>query len=355
MQIERGAMMSLGVGIVGAGPGVSALHLPTLARMDGVFEVVHVSDGGSGRAQDLAARVGARWSTGVADLLADDRVSVVAVCSPPAQHADQILAAVAAGKRAILCEKPLATSVVDAEAVIDVCRATGTALLVGTNHLYDPAWMRAKHHLLAGGHRVRAMALTLALPPNGRYHDVVTELGATASPAASRTAPDLRVPQVAASVVRQLITGLAVHDLPMLRDLAPVIDDVVFARAIAPVGYTLGYHASGIPIRMTTVMLPDGADALWRLDITTDTDRLEVAFPPAFVHVGSAQVSVRSASGTTTTYPTTPDDGYLAEWRALADVLDGTTVVEYDELLEDARYAIALADAAAELIVGAER
>lgn len=347
--------MSLGVGIIGAGPGVSALHLPTLARMDGVFDVVHVSDGGSGRAQESAARVGARWSTGVEGLLADDRVAVVAICSPPAHHAEQILAAVAAGKRAILCEKPLATTIADAEEVIDACRAAGTALLVGTNHLYDPAWMRAKHHLLVGGHRVRAMALTLALPPNGRYHDVVTELRDAAAPAPSRTAPDLRVPQVAASVVRQLITGLAVHDLPMLRDLAPVIDEVVFARAISPIGYTLGYCASGIPIRMTTVMLPDGADAVWRLDITTDTDRLAVAFPPAFVHVGSAEVSVRSASGTTTTYPTTPDDGYVAEWRALADVLDGTTVIEYDELLDDARYTIALADAAAEFIVEAAR
>ena len=98
------------------------------------------------------------------------------ICSPPAEHASQILASVAAGKRAILCEKPLATTVADAEAVIDACRAAGTALLVGTNHLYDPAWGRAKHHLLAGGHKVRAISVTLALPPNGRYHDVVTEL-----------------------------------------------------------------------------------------------------------------------------------------------------------------------------------
>ena len=54
-----------------------------------------------------------------------------------------------------------------------------------------------------------------------------------------------------------------------------------------------------------------------------------------------------------TTYPIDPDDGYLAEWRALADLLSGASVVEYDELLDDARYALTLADAAAELIGGA--
>ena len=240
----------------------------------------------------------------------------------------------------------------DAEAVIHACRAAGTALLIGTNHLYDPAWGRAKHHLLAGGQRVRAISVTLALPPNGRYHDVVTELRVPAA-APARGGPDLSTAQVAASVVRQLITGLAVHDLPMLRDLAPVIERVVFARAVAPIGYLVGYRASGIPVRLATVMLPDGAEALWELEIITDTDMLTVSFPPAFVHAGSAEVRVNSGTGRLTTYPIYPDDGYLAEWRALADLLKGSSVVEYDELLDDARYAIALADAASELIGGA--
>lgn len=343
-------MTTHGVGIVGAGPGVAALHLPTLARLPDEFQVVHVSDAGSGRAEQLASRVGARSSSGIAELLADDRVSVVVLCSPPAEHAGQILASVSAGIRAVLCEKPLATTVEDAEAVIKACREAGTALLVGTNHLYDPAWGRAKHHLLAGGHTVRGVSVTLALPPNGRYHDVVTELPAPAG-APGRGGPDLSVPEVAASVVRQLITGLAVHDLPMVRDLAPVLEEVVFARAVAPIGYAVGYRASGIPVRLATVMLPDGPDAVWRLDITTETDLIEVSFPPAFVHAGSAAVRVTSASGRVTTYPPTADDGYLAEWRALADVLNGVSVVEYDELLDDARYALALADAAAALIL----
>ncbi|HWM15075.1 MAG TPA: Gfo/Idh/MocA family oxidoreductase [Microbacterium sp.] len=347
--------MRHGVGIVGAGPGAAALHLPTLARLPEDFEVVHISDAGSGRAEQLASRVGARWSSGIDELLADDRVSVVVLCSPPSEHAVQILASVAAGKRAVLCEKPLATTVQDAGVVIDACRRAGTALMVGTNHLYDPAWGRAKHHFLAGGLTVRSISLTLALPPNGRYHDVVTELP-TPCTAPGRGGPDLSVPTVAASVVRQLITGLAVHDLPMLRDLAPLFEEVVFARAVAPVGYVVGYRASGIPVRLATVMLPDGADAVWRLDITTDTDLVEVSFPPAFVHAGSATVRVTSDSGKVTTYPTAPSDGYLAEWRALADVLRGTSVVEYDELLDDARYALTLAEAAAEaILVGAAR
>ena len=43
-------------------------------------------------------------------------------------------------------------------------------------------------------------------------------------------------------------------------------------------------------------------------------------------------------------------DGYVAEWRAVGALLDGTETVEYDEILADARYAVDLADAAAEAV-----
>src|SRR5687767_337849 len=112
------ATMPWNVGILGAGPGVAALHLPVLGRLGDLYKVVHIADAGSGRAQVLAERRGAGWSEGEADLLADPAVEVVAVCSPPGEHARQILGAVAAGKRAIFCEKPLATSRQEAEDVI---------------------------------------------------------------------------------------------------------------------------------------------------------------------------------------------------------------------------------------------
>jgi predicted dehydrogenase len=337
-----------GVGIIGAGPGVAALHLPTLARLADDFRVVHVADAGSGRATRLAARVGARASTGVDELLADEHVEVVAICSPPAEHAAQILASVAAGKRAVFCEKPVGTNVEEAEEAVEACRRASVPLIVGSNHFFDPAWGRARHHLATSGGPVLSISVTLSLPPNGRYHDVVTELGAV--PLAGRPAPDLRRPEIAAGVVRQLLTGLAIHDLPLVRDLAPTFERVVFARPVAPLGYAVGFIASGIPVQLTTAMLPGGADALWRLTVTTARDRLDVTFPPAFVHAGSATVRVLAADGRDTTYARDDDDGYLAEWRALAELLDTGLPVEYDELLDDARYGLRIATDAAALV-----
>jgi len=340
--------MPRGVGVIGAGPGVSALHLPTLDRLADRFRVVHVADGGSGRATELAARNGAAASSGTASLLADPAVEVVAICSPPAEHAQHVREAIAAGVRGILCEKPLATNADDARAIIDACRDAGVPLVVATNHLYDPAWDRAKRHLVALRAEVRAMSATVALPPNGRFHDAVTELAPSAAP--GRGAPDLADPQVAAGVVRQLVLGLAVHDLPAVRDLAPEIHGVDFAVPVAPIGYAIGFRASGVPVQLVAVMVPDGPDPVWRLTIDTSTDRLDVVFPPAFVHTGSAEVHVRGGDLRDTTFPREPEDGYVREWRALAELLDGSATTEYHELLDDALYAIELADAAADAV-----
>ncbi|ARJ04302.1 hypothetical protein GCM10010988_30500 [Cnuibacter physcomitrellae] len=342
--------MIYGVGFIGSGPGVSALHLPTVARL-GAFEPRHVADAGSGRAAGLGERHGLRHSTGIDDLLDDPTVDVVAVCSPPHLHAEQVLAAVEAGKRAVFCEKPLAVDAEEAEAVIAACRATGTAVVVGTNHLFDPAWARAKHHLVAHGGRVQTFSATVSLPPNGRYHELVSvptdANGGAGAPAGGRPLPDWDDPTIAAAVLRQLVLGLCIHDLPLLRDVAPHIDRVVYARPVSPLGYCLGLLAGDILVQLTAVMQPGGADALWRISIGTDFDDLEVEFPPSFVHAGSAAVRVRSGAGPETRYLRAEEDGYEAEWRALADLIEGRVAVEYDELLDDARYSIDLADAVA--------
>ena len=340
--------MPWGVGVIGAGPGVAALHLPTLAMMSDQFRVVHISDHGSGRAVELAARLAATASQGTTELLADPAVEVVVICSPPAEHARQIRECVAAGVRAILCEKPLATTRGEAREVVEACREGGVVLLVATNHFYDEAWDRAKHHLVALQSDVRTISATVALPPNGRYHAAVTELAAAGAP--GRGAPDLADPGVAAEVVRQLVLGLAVHDLPAVRDLAPDFEGVDFAAAVPPIGYTIGFRAGGVRVLLTAVMLPDGPDPVWRLTIGTSTDRVDVEFPPSFVHAGSATVRVRTGDLRTTTYRREHEDGYVREWCALAALLDGTATMEYHEVLDDAIFAIDLADAAAAAI-----
>ena len=63
-----------------------------------------------------------------------------------------------------------------------------------------------------------------------------------------------------------------------------------------------------------------------------------------------ASVRVLAADGRDTTYAIEAEDGYLAEWRALAQALSDGVPVEYDELLDDVRYGLRLAEDAAALV-----
>ncbi|MFC9454487.1 Gfo/Idh/MocA family protein [Streptomyces sp. NPDC056983] len=71
------------------------------------------------------------------EVLADDRVEVVHLCTPNALHADQAEAALHAGKQ-VICEKPLATSVADADRVAHAARATGRIVAVPFVYRYHP-------------------------------------------------------------------------------------------------------------------------------------------------------------------------------------------------------------------------
>src|SRR2546425_7482757 len=75
----------------------------------------------------LAARFGARFVTDLDAVLPD--VDLVDICTPTHLHPVFALRAAGAGKH-VICEKPLALTVADGEAMILACRAAGVRLLV---------------------------------------------------------------------------------------------------------------------------------------------------------------------------------------------------------------------------------
>ncbi|MFJ4171742.1 Gfo/Idh/MocA family protein [Paenarthrobacter sp. NPDC089714] len=331
------------IGFLGAGPGVAALHLPTVRRLGEGFRVAHIADGGSGRAQALAEPVGARWSSGDHELLTDPCVDAVAICTPPSEHERQILAAVAAGKHAIFCEKPLAVTREAAAAVVSACREAGVILLVGTNHAHDPGWAQAREVLKQHGRPLQSIAVTLALPPNRRYHQVVYDGGPFPSP--SRGRPNTGDPAVAAGIVQQLLTGLAIHDFPAIRHFAPVLEHIQYARFVPPIGYAVGFKASGVSVQLVLTMLPEGPDSLWRMTFSTADLRLDLDYPPPFVHAGSGAVTVHNGDGSVARFPQSLQDGYEAEWQLFGELMAGTCPVDYGQILADALYPIDVADA----------
>ena len=183
----------LGVGFLGAGPVTQAIHLPALARLTDTYRVATVMDISADIAASVAGRVGARSTTSVDDMLSDPDVDVVAICSPHRFHAEQVIAACRAGKRAVLCEKPFAMSGAEAEVITAVSAETGVPIVVGAMHVYDPGW-RAVRSSGAPWNPAHTVRSSIVLPPNARFEDFATEV-ITRPPA--RHQPDYDDPEVA--------------------------------------------------------------------------------------------------------------------------------------------------------------
>lgn len=337
----------LGVGFLGSGPVTQAIHLPTLARLTEEFEVTHLNDISAEIAASVASRVGASHSTSADDLLDDPRVDVVAVCSPHQFHAAQVIAACRAGKRAVLCEKPFAMSGDEAAEIAAVSAETGVPIVVGAMHTFDPGWQAATAHwgsLPQDSHTIRS---SIVLPPNPRFEDFATEVITRPSP----PQVDRTDPEVQARMVHAGIMGLAIHDLPLVRALLPHFDDLVVhsAYALAPFGYQIVATVAGKRVELHATMSATWRPE-WALEAYSETQALHLEFSPSYVQAGSAVTTLRTAESAQSWGPATYN-GYEGEWRDIAAIVRGEKPAPPTaDLIDDLRFAIAVADAAAELI-----
>jgi 1,5-anhydro-D-fructose reductase (1,5-anhydro-D-mannitol-forming) len=100
-------------------------------------------------AQKARAYTGAIAYTDLAEALADPKIDVVYVASPVALHAQQTIASLRAGKH-VLCEKPVALNLADAETMAVAARESGRLLGIAYYRRLYPKLMRAKQ-LIADG------------------------------------------------------------------------------------------------------------------------------------------------------------------------------------------------------------
>lgn len=135
------------IGIVGAGFGVQA-HLPAL-RNHPRFEVVAIASPRS--AQEVARReeIAAAFSS-CAEMVQYVELDAVTIASPPFAHRDDVLAALAARKN-VICEKPFAIRLADAQAMAAAAREAGTACGVSHEFRFVPQALALKE-LIVNGH-----------------------------------------------------------------------------------------------------------------------------------------------------------------------------------------------------------
>jgi myo-inositol 2-dehydrogenase/D-chiro-inositol 1-dehydrogenase len=132
-------MNKIKIGIIGAGY-IASVHAGVLARDERVA-VTAVHDIASNAAEKLA---GAHNATAVASPLEVlERSDAVYVTTPNTQHVSLAIAAVEAGKH-VFCEKPLATSIEDAQKVFKRASNASTVFQVGHNRRFAPVYATLK-------------------------------------------------------------------------------------------------------------------------------------------------------------------------------------------------------------------
>jgi predicted dehydrogenase len=109
-----------------------------------------VCDHDSKRAKQVAQAHGAeRVYTDFRDLAADPGIDAVAVVTPDFAHRDPIVAAAEAGKH-IITEKPLATTLEDAEAIAKAVRKAGITFMVDFHARWNPPLAIARQNITEG-------------------------------------------------------------------------------------------------------------------------------------------------------------------------------------------------------------
>ncbi len=138
------------------------------------------------KAQYLASEHGIRLYEDHGEMLEREELDLVSVCTWPRGHCEATIAAAENGAKGILCEKPMAVSLDEADRMIEACEKAGAALAIGHAHRFSPQAVQARELVQAGEIGEIAMIwghCTLDLMNNGTHViDLISYLNGDSPP-----------------------------------------------------------------------------------------------------------------------------------------------------------------------------
>jgi inositol 2-dehydrogenase len=142
-------MGKLGVGVLGVGE-MGRRHAENLRRLVPQAKLVAVADVALDRAQRVADELEIEKSYSSLDAMLECKdIDAVVIATPDKFHPAAVKLAAAAGKD-ILCEKPIALSIAEAQELLNAVSKAGVRLQVGFMRRYDPAYTAAMNRIEAG-------------------------------------------------------------------------------------------------------------------------------------------------------------------------------------------------------------
>lgn len=140
--------MTIGIGIIGCGKVAQVRHLPEYADNPNA-RLVGYYDLNLERAEEIALQYGGKAYPSIEAMLSDPAIDAVSVLSSNNTHAEISIAAMEAGKD-VLCEKPMAITLEQCEAMVATAKRTGRQLMIGQNQRLAKAHAKAKELIEKG-------------------------------------------------------------------------------------------------------------------------------------------------------------------------------------------------------------
>lgn len=140
-------MNTLRLGLVGCGD-IAHIRAQAIAQSSSC-ELVTVADLDTARARAFAAKYKAAADESWAAMIERPDVDAIVISTPPSSHAEIGMAAMRAGKH-VICEKPLARTTEECQAMVDAAASTGRVLATGFNYRFYPSVLKAREFFEAG-------------------------------------------------------------------------------------------------------------------------------------------------------------------------------------------------------------
>ncbi len=149
--------MSKTIRVALAGAGAFGIkHLDAIKLIDGV-QVTSLISRDLDKTKEVAAKYGiGHCTTELADSLARPDVDAVILCTPTQMHASQAIACMKAGKH-VQAEIPLADSLRDAYAVVELQKQTGLVAMCGHTRRFNPSHQWVRRKIVAGEFAIQQM------------------------------------------------------------------------------------------------------------------------------------------------------------------------------------------------------
>jgi len=138
----------LKAGVIGLGI-LGSQHVRFLQQQPEV-EVAAVADIRSERAQEVGRQVGAQPYTDYERMLQEQKLDIVVVATPDPLHKEPVLAAIKAGVPTVIQEKPMATTVADAEEMLEAAERAGARIFINFSNRGSPL-DRATYYVIRQG------------------------------------------------------------------------------------------------------------------------------------------------------------------------------------------------------------